>query len=140
MSHPDEISKYPKSLREHFRSLTPEEALYVYKAEVYSVYDGDTLRAHIDLGFGVLLKKQSIRWVGIDTPEVRGETREEGLKVRDYVRDFIPIGSEICIQTKKDKSGKYGRWLGIIWVKKEDEWINVNKHLLDNGMAVIEEY
>ena len=31
--------------------------MYEYKAIITSVYDGDTVTANIDLGFGVVLKK-----------------------------------------------------------------------------------
>ena len=51
---------------------------YIYKAEVVSVYDGDTITVDIDLGFNVVLRKQKIRLGGINTPEIRGEEREEG--------------------------------------------------------------
>ena len=41
--------------------------MYEYKAQVVSVYDGDTLTVDIDLGFEVWLRKQKIRLAGIDT-------------------------------------------------------------------------
>lgn len=44
--------------------------MYEYKAQVVSVYDGDTLTVDIDLGFEVWLRKQKIRLAGIDTPEI----------------------------------------------------------------------
>ena len=47
--------------------------LYFYKANVTSVYDGDTITADIDLGLGVFIKKQKLRLSRIDAPELRGE-------------------------------------------------------------------
>ena len=44
--------------------------MYEYKAQVVSVYDGETLTVDIDLGFEVWLRKQKIRLAGIDTPEI----------------------------------------------------------------------
>ena len=38
---------------------------------IVKVVDGDTVDVDIDLGFGVWLRKQRIRLVGIDTPESR---------------------------------------------------------------------
>lgn len=101
------------------------DPFYCYKAKVVSVYDGDTITCEIDVGFGIILAKQKIRLFGIDTPEIRGEERPEGLIIRDKLREMID-GQEILIYTIKDKKGKYGRWLGII-IKND---ININELLL----------
>jgi len=92
--------------------------MFEYMAKVVSVYDGDTIRVDIDLGFGLSLKNQSIRFLGVDTPEVRGDGRDEGLIVRDYVRGQI-MDKEIMLRTYKDTKGKYGRWLAEIFYRKE---------------------
>lgn len=94
---------------------------FVYNARVVSVYDGDTLRADVDLGFGVWVSNQAIRLLGIDTPEMRGEEAEEGKKVRDWLRRQVQ-GKTIVLRTQKDSKGKYGRWLGEIWI--DDRCIN----------------
>ena len=106
--------------------------MYEYRALVRKVYDGDTITVDIDLGFDMLLRNQKIRLLGINTPEVRGKERPEGLKSRDALRD--KIGSKwVIIKTKKDKKGKYGRWLGTIFI--EDE--NVNEWLIKEGLAEV---
>ena len=56
--------------------------MYEYKAIVKKVYDGDTITVDIDLGFGITFNDKSIRLSGIDTPEIRGEERLEGLRQR----------------------------------------------------------
>ena len=104
--------------------------MYEYRAFVRKVYDGDTITVDIDLGFDVVLKDQKIRLTKINAPEVRGEQRPEGLKSRDALRD--KIGNKwIRIKTQKDKKGKYGRWLGALWL--DDEC--VNDWLLKEGYA-----
>tara|TARA_Y100001938_G_C7997808_1_gene383045 strand:- start:535 stop:861 length:327 start_codon:yes stop_codon:yes gene_type:complete len=104
--------------------------MYEYRAFVRKVYDGDTVTVDIDLGFDVVLKDQKIRLTKINAPEVRGEQRPEGLKSRDALRD--KIGNKwIRIKTQKDKKGKYGRWLGELWL--DDEC--VNDWLLKEGYA-----
>jgi len=110
--------------------------LYMYRGRIESIYDGDTMRITVDQGFSTARLRESFRLYGINTPEVRGAEKEEGKKVRDYVRSFLPIGQEVYVRSVRDKSGKYGRYLGVIWVEKPDGWVNVNKHLLDNNMAV----
>ena len=94
-----------------------------YKAIVRSVYDGDTIRMDIHLGFGIWMrgedrKGEAIRIYGINTPEVRGESREEGLKVRDYVRQLLPKDSHITIKTNL-KRGKFGRILADVLINGE---------------------
>ena len=89
--------------------------MYEYRAIVTKIYDGDTITVDIDLGFGVWLKKQSLRLEGIEAAEIRGEERELGLQVRDTLREWLPLGSEVYVVTNKDKSGKYGRWLAYIY-------------------------
>jgi micrococcal nuclease len=76
--------------------------MFEYKSYVVKVYDGDTITCDIDLGFGILLKKQKLRLYGINTPEVRGSSKEEGVKVRDIVRSRI-LNKWITIKTVKDK-------------------------------------
>ena len=46
-------------------------SVYEYKCKIVKVIDGDTTDVDIDLGFGVWLKKQRIRFYGIDTPDYR---------------------------------------------------------------------
>ena len=107
--------------------------MYEYKALVRKVYDGDTITVDIDLGFDVILLKQKIRLLGINTPEVRGKEREQGLISRDALRK--KIGSKwIIIKTQQDKKGTFGRWLGTIYIDKE----NINDWLIKEGLA--EEY
>lgn len=109
---------------------------YEYKAFVTSVYDGDSITCDLDLGFGIWSKKQKIRLHGIDTPEIRGEERELGLISKARVEELI-LGKEIVLQTFKDKTGKYGRYLGVIWLFDGFGWINVNDLLLREGLAEV---
>ena len=53
------------------------EDMYEYKCKIRKVVDGDTVDVDIDLGFGVWLRKQRVRLVGIDTPESRTKDLEE---------------------------------------------------------------
>ena len=109
--------------------------VYVYKANVTKVYDGDTITCDIDCGFGVLLMKQKIRLYGLNAPEVRGETREQGIITRDKLRERI-LNKKITLKTIKDKKGKYGRYIAIIYLDSE----NINDWLVENNLAVKAEY
>ena len=106
---------------------------YLYKAQVVGVYDGDTITVDIDLGMDTWKKNVKLRLARIDTPEVRGQEKERGKEVRDYVRDLI-LNKEVTIKTLKDATGKYGRYIAEVVV----DGINLNDHLIEQGMA--EEY
>ena len=78
--------------------------MYNYKAKIIDVYDGDTVTAMVDLGF-LHFQEMKLRLYGIDTPELRGEEREQGIIVRDILREMV-LGKEVTIRSYKDKQGK----------------------------------
>ena len=82
------------------------ECAYTYNAIITSAYDGDTVTADIDLGFGVIMKKQKLRLLGIDTPELRGDTLLEARVARDWLREKV-LGKDIVVETFKDKKGNF---------------------------------
>ena len=110
--------------------------MYEYNCTIARVVDGDTVDIDIDLGFGVWLKKQRIRFFGIDTPESRTRDLEEkkyGLAAKKYVTDRMPVGSIQTLVTVKDGKGKYGRILGQF--RMEDGSI-LNENMIAEHHAV----
>jgi micrococcal nuclease len=107
----------------------------IYTAEVVSVYDGDTVVVDIHLGLDVVLVAQRIRLLGINAPEVRGESRPEGLKAKDYLASLL-AGYPYCLQVNMCDRDKYGRWLGIFHIKVQDSWKNANQMMIQDGYAV----
>lgn len=103
---------------------------YTYRAIVTAVHDGDTCTVDIDLGFAIWMKNQKLRLYGINAPEMTGIQKEDGIKSRNYISSMI-LGKEIIIETQKDKTEKYGRWLATIWINGE----NLNKKLVLEGYA-----
>ena len=110
--------------------------MYEYNANVLRVYDGDTIRVDLDLGFGIWLRNQSIRFTDINTPEIHGDSKEAGIASRDRLRELLSQADNKCvIKTVKDKQrGKWGRILGEVWVDDKD--ISLNEILLNEGLAV----
>lgn len=105
---------------------------YTYNVNVVSVYDGDTITVDVDLGFKIWAKKIKVRLWGINTPEIRGgtaATKAHGKQVTQYVRDRI---LNKAVVMKSNGKGKYGRWLGVIYV----DGVNLNEELVRQGMAV----
>lgn len=104
--------------------------MYQYRAFVKRVYDGDTITVDIDLGFNMVMRNQKIRLSRINTPEIRGASREAGLKSKLALEEKI-LNKNIVIHTQKDKKGKYGRWLAEIWLAD----VCLNDWLLSEGLA-----
>jgi micrococcal nuclease len=95
------------------------------------VYDGDSVTLDISLGFDITIK-QKVRLLGIDTPEIRGKERLDGLIARDRLRELID-GKDIIIVTHKDRGGKYGRLLATIYL----DGVDINQQLVDEGLAEV---
>ena len=110
-------------------------SVFEYSCKIVKVVDGDTADVDIDLGFGVWLKKQRIRFYGIDTPESRTidlEEKKYGLMAKEMVLAHLPIGSTQILRTHKDGVGKYGRILGSFVVGDT----TLNQMLIDTHNAV----
>ena len=113
--------------------------MYTYKCTVTKIIDGDTIDVDIHLGFDVVLTKQRIRLMGIDTPESRTRNLEEkarGLISKQYMIDKCPVGSKITL--KSLDRGKFGRIFGEIWEADIDSTTvePLNKRMITDGFAV----
>lgn len=112
--------------------------MYTYKANVVRVVDGDTVDMNVDLGFDVW-KRLRVRLKGIDTPEIRTkdlEEKERGYAAKNRLIELLESVDYQCIlQTFSDK-GKYGRWLGTIIIKDNNNFdLDVNQLLINEGLA-----
>jgi micrococcal nuclease len=92
--------------------------MYEYRVDVLHIVDGDTVDVDIDLGFGVWLKNERVRIMGIDTPESRTIDKVEkkfGLAAKARLKSLL--GKQAILKTQVNKSGedmkgKFGRILG----------------------------
>ena len=108
--------------------------MFEYPVKVLRVVDGDTVDVDIDLGFGVWMRKQRIRMLGIDTPESRTRDKEEkvyGLAAKAFLKDALKQGP-VTLRTVKDGKGKFGRILGEFIVNN----ININEFMIVNYHGV----
>lgn len=122
-----------------------ETSLYCYRARYVKNYDGDTVTMDIDLGMGIWLRGQKLRLYGINTPEMRGgtdESKERAREAKNYVSRMLSGAQDILVETIKDKSGKYGRLLAVIWFRGLDkmEYENLNGALVEEGLAEKKSY
>lgn len=99
---------------------------YEYYARVTRVVDGDTLDLDVDLGLKVHHHIR-VRLQGVNTPEVYGIDKEsdefaEGIRAKRFVEAWLEAkGYDVVIKTEKDRKGKYGRWIGVIWALDGDD-------------------
>ena len=114
-----------------------------YRASFVSCYDGDTCDFLVRLGLNVTLR-QTVRFYGIDTPEMRGSTRTAAKEARDFVISVLSRAHRIELQVPQkrtcgwaddgcDERGRYGRLLANVLADGQ----SVNALLLGSGRARI---
>ena len=116
--------------------------MYEYKIKsIDHIVDGDTFDCTVDLGFNISHKIR-VRMYGINTPESRTRDLEEKARGLASKKRLIELLEQhegnLIVQT--NKKGKYGRYLGTIFV---DEITvdgvydtNINRQLIEEGFAV----
>lgn len=122
------------------------EPAYAYRAIVRRVIDGDTVEADIDCGFHLVLKRRAIRLLGINAPEMHGDSAQRGESARRYLIELLgkygvvdEDGWELTVATKLDRDDKYGRVLGTLFGRNRagfNEPVNLNERMLSDGYAV----
>ena len=108
--------------------------MYEYKVSVVKVVDGDTIDVDIDLGFGMVYKKQRVRMKGIDTPESRTRDLVEkkfGKASKAHLKSILESGG---IQLVSHDKGKFGRILGELFIG--DSSYSINQQMIDEHHAV----
>lgn len=104
------------------------------RVKVRRVIDGDTVDVTVDCGFAVFADVR-LRLFGINAPEVKGLTKAAGLAAANQLRQLIPVGTDVRIETQKCTE-KYGRWVAKIYRGEAC----VNDRMIVDGFAVVAEY
>ena len=118
--------------------------MYEYRCTINRVVDGDTVDVDIDLGFGVTLKDERVRIMGIDTPESRTSDKVEkvfGLASKERLKSLLGETAVLKTQINKngeDMKGKFGRVLGDfnVYDAANDIWKPATQILIEEGHAV----
>ena len=118
--------------------------MYEYRATIVKIVDGDTVDVDIDLGFGVVLKDERVRVMGIDTPESRTRDKVEkkfGLAAKKRLKELLGKSAVLATQVNKngeDMKGKFGRILGDfnVYDATTDSWRKSGEVLISEGHAV----
>ena len=105
---------------------------YRISKDTINVYDGDTIKCDIDLGFSIILKKQSVRLNSINCPEIRskdGREKELGYAAKDKLIEILDEAAEVTLESHG--KGKFGRILGTLYT----DGYNVNDMMVESGLA-----
>jgi micrococcal nuclease len=113
-----------------------------YDVTVIKVVDGDTVDVDIDLGFGVCLKDERVRIMGIDTPESRTSDKVEDLfgeAAKARLKELMKHGGKLITTEDRhgeDMKGKFGRILGDFKVDYNGEMKKVTEIMTEEGHCV----
>jgi len=119
--------------------------MYEYRAKLVNVVDGDTVDVDIDLGFGIWMRDERVRIMGIDTPESRTRDLTEkkfGLAAKQRITELLS-GPDLVLKTQiardgEDMKGKFGRILGDfnVYYAPQDRTMPVTDIMMLEGHAV----
>lgn len=102
--------------------------MYEYQARLIRVVDGDTVDLEVDLGFH-LCARLRFRLEGINAPEMHGAESASGADARSFLVSRLTHTDSITVQSTK--TGKFGRWLGRLFVDGAD----INQEMIESGHA-----
>lgn len=112
--------------------VAPDAPDYVYRATVLDVIDGDSVWLSVDQGLEEWAHK-NVRLAHINAPEMVGADRVAGLAARFALQSILKDGAHVRIQTFKDRTEKYGRYLADVWTS---DGVYVNGWMVWEGWAV----
>ncbi len=105
----------------------------IYEGIVVKVYDGDTITIVSRLPYPESpYFRFSVRFAGIDTPEIKGKSEHEKIKAIQARDALTALILNKCIQLKNITTEKYGRLLADVYLDN----LHLNKWLIDQGFAV----
>lgn len=108
-------------------ALGPDEALVV------RVIDGDTIEV---VQNGVTY---TVRYIGIDTPETRGEVEPYGEEATEANRRLVE-GKIVRLEKDVSETDRFGRLLRYVYVEVGGEEVMVNTELVRLGYAMASTY
>lgn len=115
--------------------------VWVRRARLVRLIDGDTLTLVVDLGFGIQIghdprQEIRVRLLGLDCPEVHGPTKAAGLAAAAYTRAWLAEAGAtdwpLIVQTEKPDS--FGRYLATVFRSSDKACLNAD--LIANKFAI----
>lgn len=122
------------------------EILYTYGAQIERVVDGDTVIAHVDLGFGLTVRER-FRLRGINAPELN---TADGQRAKAHLTQVLLPSCDLQagkapLVIKTYKTDKYGRYVADLFLLPDSvgvfqtaaQGVLVNQLMLDAGLAEV---
>lgn len=111
---------------------------WIFPARVERVVDGDTLDVRLDTGFHTE-HVERLRLLGVDAPEMHGESKAAGEAAREYVVRWLAAAKRAGYQgwplyVSTHKTDDFGRYLANVWRRGDGR--RLNDDLLNDGQAV----
>lgn len=103
--------------------------MYEYEATVVKVVDGDTVHLDVDLGLETS-RRLKCRLKGINAPELKTEA---GKEARGFLTETLKSAKVFRVETVKDRTEKYGRYLVLIYIGEGE--VTANDLMIDAGHA-----
>ena len=116
-----------------------DDKLFFYKAKVLRVIGGDTVKLDVDVGLD-MSRNLNVRLKGIRTPEVFGLDPESdeyarGIAAKKFVEERL-LGKPVWVHTFKNKTGKYGWYVGDVFFQDAaGKHVSIAKLLLEDDFA-----
>ncbi len=110
--------------------------MYEYRATVVRVVDGDTVDLQIDLGLETYRATRA-RLASINTAELTSSDpaqRQLAQRAKDWLSAKLPVGIVLTVSTFKDRREKYGRYLVMIRLDREE--VSINAQMVSNELAI----
>lgn len=101
--------------------------------KITEIHDGDTVTIVKDSFFGILVKTEKVRLIGIDAPEIAQEPW--GRRAKNHLRKLIRESDwQVKIELDVQERDKYGRVLAYLWDKNGNM---INYLMIRNGYAMV---
>jgi endonuclease YncB( thermonuclease family) len=112
----------------------------IEQGQVIKVYDGDTITIAAKMPYeDSPLYRFPVRFLGIDSPEIKGKTEEEKKAAKASQQALESLILQKIVYLKNIGNEKYGRILADVYVddpKNPEKQIHLNIWMVENGFAV----
>jgi len=108
-----------------------KDNLYHYKALITDVESADTVKAYLDLGFGIVLTGMTLKLNRIAALKAAGTSAKRAAEGKKFLASLV-MDKDVTAETIK--SG--GKFLAELWVHdKTKKRVNINDLLVEQGVA-----
>jgi endonuclease YncB( thermonuclease family) len=106
---------------------------YRFKILEYTVIDGDSIKATLDLGLGITTY-EIIRLSGVDAAEIRTKNlieKEAGINAKNWLIEQMDAAELLVLESNEFNRGQYGRLIASVIA----DGVDLNKQIILEGYA-----